>query len=678
MTTVSATISPNTPLDELCINTMRFLAVDAVQKAKSGHLGMPMGSAAMAFALWDRLLKFNPREPAWPDRDRFVLSCGHACMLQYALLHLTGFDLPLDEIKRFRQWGSRCPGHPEFGITPGVEATTGPLGQGIANAVGMAMAETILAARFNRLDHVIVDHYTYCLCSDGDLEEGLSSEAAGLAGHLKLGKLILLYADNRIQIEGGTDLAFTEDRERRFAAQEWHVQQVADGNEVEAVTEAIRSALSVEDRPSLIAVRTHIGYGSPHKQDTNQAHSDPLGDEEVLLTKQNLGWPVEPTFLVPPDALAHFRKAVERGSRWQDEWNARFDAYAKAFPELAAEYQRVVKRELPVGWDATLPSFAPSQGPMATRIASGKMINLFSPRLTEFIGGSADLGPSNETMVEGGGDFQPATRSGRNIHFGVREHAMGGLMNGMALHGLIPYGGTFLVFSDYMRPAIRLAAMNGLHTIYVFTHDSIGLGEDGPTHQPVEHLLSLRAIPGLLVIRPADANETVAAWYLAMAHCEGPVAIVLSRQKLPILDQANHPEMADGVQMGGYVLADSDTEQPELILVATGSEVHLALAAREQLANQGATVRIVSMPCIEVFARQSVTYRNAVLPAGVPRLMIEAGVTLGWRSYFDSTDTVVGVDRFGASAPGETVMREYGLTVDDVCQQAQRLLQNRG
>ena len=677
MAAVTPAKSPNTPLDELCINTMRFLAVDAVQKAKSGHLGMPMGSAAMAYALWDRLLKFNPRDPAWPDRDRFVLSSGHACMLQYALLHLTGFDLPLDEIKRFRQWGSRCPGHPEVGMTPGVEATTGPLGQGIANAVGMAMAETILAARFNRPGHAIIDHHTYCLCSDGDLEEGLSSEAAGLAGHLKLGKLILLYDDNRIQIEGSTDLAFTEDRVRRFAAQDWHVQRVADGNDVEAVTEAIRAALSVEDRPSLIAVRTHIGYGSPHKQDTNKAHSDPLGDEEVQLTKQNLGWPLAPTFLIPPDALAHFRAAVERGARRQSEWDRGFDAYADEFPELAAEFQRVMKRQLPAGWDAKLPSFVPSRGPMATRVASGNMINLLSPRLEEFIGGSADLGPSNETLVEGGGDFQPSTRPGRNIHFGVREHAMGGLMNGMALHGLIPYGGTFLVFSDYMRPAIRLAATNGLHTIYVFTHDSIALGEDGPTHQPVEHLLGLRAIPGLLVIRPADANETVAAWCMAMGHSEGPVAMVLSRQKLPILDPAKHPKMAEGVRAGGYILADSDTEKPELILVATGSEAHLALAAREQLSAQGTKVRVVSMPCIEVFVRQPLTYRNAVLPVGVPRLVTEAGVTLGWRSYFESTSAVVGVDRFGASAPGDTVMREYGLTVDSICQHAQRLLKNR-
>ena len=512
----SATIAPP-ELDELCVNTLRFLAVDAVQKAGSGHPGLPLGSASMAYALWDRSLKFNPREPLWADRDRFVLSAGHGCALLYALLHVTGFDLSLDELKRFRQWGSKTPGHPEYGKTPGVEATTGPLGQGLANAVGMAIAEVALAARFNRPGHSIVDHYTYVLASDGDLEEGISSEAGSEAGHLRLGKLIALYADNHITIEGSTELAFTEDRMARFASFGWHVQRVGRSNDVDSVADALEAAREETDRPSLIQVRTHIGFGSPHKQDTAAAHGEPLGIEEVRLTKEGLGWPVEPPFTIPEEALEHFREAVARGAVAQADWESRLETYAGEYPELAAEFRRVMHKELPTGWDADLPTFSATDGPMATRIASGKTIDVLGSRLPELMGGSADLAPSTHTNMPGLGSFEPENRAGRNMHFGIREHAMGAILNGMALHrGLIPFGATFLVFSDYMRPPMRLAAMNGLPVIYVFTHDSIAMGEDGPTHQPIEHLLGLRSIPGMVVIRPADANETVLAWRMAI------------------------------------------------------------------------------------------------------------------------------------------------------------------
>ncbi|HZK67540.1 MAG TPA: transketolase, partial [Chloroflexota bacterium] len=495
---------PNAKLDELCVKTLRFLAVDMVEKANSGHPGLPMGSVAMAYALWTHFLKFNPLDPQWPDRDRFVLSAGHGCALLYSLLHLTGFDLPMEELQRFRQWGSRTPGHPEYGRTPGVEATTGPLGQGISDAVGMAIAETALAARFNRSGNIIVDHDTYALVSDGDLMEGVSSEAASLAGHLRLGRLIVLYADNHVSIEGSTGLTFTEDRVARFAAYGWHVQRVEDGNNIAALDAAVRAAREQKDRPSFIDVHTHIGYGSPHKQDTAAAHGEPLGDEEVRLTKTNLGWPLEPSFYIPLRALDHFRQAVQQGAARQREWEERFTAYAREHPDLAAEFHRAMEETLPRGWDSDLPTFKVAQGPLATRAASGDAINALAPHLPELMGGSADLAPSTDTLIKGAGDFEPDSRSGRNMHFGIREHAMGAILNGMALHrGLIPYGATFLIFSDYMRPPIRLAAMNGLRVIYVFTHDSIGLGEDGPTHQPVEHLMSLRAIPGLTVIRPA-------------------------------------------------------------------------------------------------------------------------------------------------------------------------------
>jgi transketolase len=673
--TLSAPIAP-TALDELCINTLRFLAVDMVQKANSGHPGLPMGSASMAYALWDRSLKFNPRDPRWPDRDRFVLSAGHGCALQYALLHVAGYDLPLEELKRFRQWGSRTPGHPEYGKTPGVEATTGPLGQGLANGVGMAIAEVALAARFNRRGHQIVDHYTYVLVSDGDLEEGISSEAGSDAGHQHLGKLIVLYADNHITIEGSTELTFTEDRLARFAAFGWHVQRVERSNDVDAVALALQNAREESGRPSLIAVRTHIGFGSPHKQDTAAAHGEALGVEEVRLTKEGMGWPVEPAFHIPEEALEHFRRAVARGNSAQTEWESRFKAYAQQYPDLASEFQRVIDRRLPKDWGADLPTFRAADGPMATRVASGKAIEALGPRLPEMMGGSADLGPSTHTHIDGAGNFQPENWAGRNMHFGIRENAMGAILNGMALHrGLIPYGGTFFVFTDYMRPPMRLAAMDALPVIYVFTHDSIGMGEDGPTHQPVEQLLGLRSIPGMVVLRPADANETVAAWRLAIGRKKGPVALVLTRQGLPVLGLDQYPGIPAGVPLGGYILADSPAgDRPEIILIATGSEVHLALEGRDRLAKEGVQARVVSMPSTNLFSSQPDDYRERVLPAGVPLLVIEAGASLGWKSYVGAQIAAIGIDTFGASAPGPVVMQHYGFTVENVCKQAHAVL----
>jgi transketolase len=674
--TLSPTFAPPA-LDELCINTLRFLAVDMVQKANSGHPGLPMGSAAMAYALWDRSLKFNPRDPLWPDRDRFILSAGHGCALLYALLHVTGFDLPLEELKRFRQWGSRTPGHPEYRKTPGVEATTGPLGQGLADGVGMAIAEVALAARFNRPGHTIVDHYTYVLVSDGDLEEGISSEAGSDAGHLRLGKLIVLYANNHITIEGSTELAFTEDRMARFAAFGWHVQRVERSNDVEAVASALKAAREERDRPSLIMVRTHIGFGSPHKQDTAAAHGEPLGLEEVRLTKEGLGWPVSPTFHIPEEALEHFRGAVARGSTAQADWELRLKAFAKEHPDLAAEFERVTRGQLPKGWDSDLPTFAAAEGPIATRIASGKTIEVLGARLPEMMGGSADLDPSTHTHISGAGNFEPENWAGRNMHFGIREHAMGAILNGMALHrGLIPYGGTFLIFSDYMRPPMRLAAMNGLPVIYVFTHDSIAMGEDGPTHQPVEQLVGLRSIPGMVVLRPADANETVAAWRIAIEREEGPVALVLTRQGLPVLDLGHYPGIPAGVPLGGYVLADpAPSTRPDIVLIATGSEVHLALEGRERLASDGVYARVVSMPSTNLFSMQPQNYRHTVLPPGIPLLVIEAGASLGWRSYVGPQIAVIGVDSFGASAPGPVVMEHYGFTVENVCKQAHQVIE---
>ena len=652
-----------TGLDQLCINTVRFLSVDAVQKAKSGHPGMPLGAAPMAYVLWTRLLKHNPCNPDWFDRDRFVLSAGHGSMLLYSLLHLTGYDLPLEDIERFRQWGSKAPGHPERGHTPGVELTTGPLGQGIANAVGMALAEAQLAARYNRPGFEVIDHSTYVIVSDGDLMEGVASEAASLAGHLGLGKLICLYDDNRVTLAAGTGITFTEDRAQRFEAYGWQTLSVADGNDLAAIDAALQAARAQTGRPSLILVRTHIGYGSPHKQDSFEAHGSPLGAEEVRLTKQALGWPSEPPFLIPEAALAHFREALARGARSEAAWNERTAAYAKAFPELSRELQQRLRNELPPGWDADIPVFPADEKGLATRVASGKVMNAIVPRLPALTGGSADLDPSTHTELKG--------LNGRNVHFGVREHAMGAMVNGMAAHGaMIPYGATFLIFSDYMRPPIRLAALMGLHVVHVFTHDSIALGEDGPTHQPVEQLAALRAIPNVRVIRPGDANETAVAWRVALETRERPVLLVLSRQNLPTLDRSRCAA-AEGLRRGGYVLSDAPQGKPRLILMASGSEVGLIVAAHEKLKGEGIAVRLVSMASWELFEAQPREYRDSVLPASIPRLAVEAGVAQGWLRYANG---VLGVERFGASAPGDEMLEKYGFTVDNVCKRAKALL----
>jgi transketolase len=656
-----------TDLDRLCINTVRFLSVDAVQKANSGHPGMPLGAAPMAYVLWSRLLKHNPRNPAWFDRDRFVLSAGHGSMLLYSLLHLTGYDLPLEEIKRFRQWGSKAPGHPERGHTPGVEVTTGPLGQGLANAVGMALAEAQIAARYNRPGLEVIDHATYAIVSDGDLMEGVASEAASLAGHLRLGKLTCLYDDNRVTLAADTDITFTEDRAQRFEAYGWHTLSVADGNDLAAIDAALRAARAETARPSLILVRTHIGYGSPHKQDSFEAHGSPLGTEEVRLTKQALGWPLEPSFLIPAPALAHFREALARGARSEAAWNERLATYAKAFPDLAGELRQRIGNELPPGWDADIPVFPADGKGIATRVASGKVMNAIAPRLPALTGGSADLDPSTHTELKG--------MNGRNLHFGVREHAMGAIVNGMAAHGAtIPYGATFLIFSDYMRPPIRLAALMRLHVVHVFTHDSIALGEDGPTHQPVEQLAALRAIPGLIVIRPGDANETAVAWRVALEARDRPVALVLSRQNLPTLDRSRHAA-AEGLRRGAYVLSDAAQAEPRLILIASGSEVGLIVAAQEKLLQQGVAARLVSMASWELFEAQPKEYRDAVLPPSIPALAVEAGVAQGWLRY---ANDMLGVERFGASAPGAELLERYGFTVDNVCKRAKALLDRTG
>jgi transketolase len=661
-------------LAQLCINAVRMLAADAVQKAKSGHPGMPMGAAAMAYVLWTRFLKHNPRNPKWPDRDRFVLSAGHGSMLLYALLHLTGYELTLDDIQHFRQWESKTPGHPEVGVTPGVETTTGPLGQGFANGVGMAIAERHLAAEFNRPGHTIVDHYTYAIVSDGDLMEGVASEAASLAGHLKLHKLITLYDDNHISIDGSTSLAFTEDVGRRFEAYGWDVHSVADGNDLAAVEDAIRAAQAETSRPSLILCRTHIGYGSPNKQDSSRAHGEPLGEDEVKLTKERLGWPLTPAFLVPEEARQEFRKAVERGKARETEWQQRFSAYAAAFPDEAARWEQYMSGKLPQGWDADLPTFKPGDPAMATRAASGKVLHALPPKVTNLLGGSADLAPSNNTYVQGVPEFQPGSYAGRNFHFGVREHAMGSVSNGMALHGgLRPYTGTFLIFSDYMRPALRLAALMQVPVIFIFTHDSIGVGEDGPTHQPIEHLAALRAIPGLTVIRPADANETVEAWRIALTH-SGPTCLVLTRQNLPVLDRARM-EPGGGVARGAYVLADPQQGHPQVILIATGSEVTVAAGAQKLLAERGVAARVVSMPSWDLFERQPQSYRDSVLPPTVTaRVAIEAAVPLGWHKYVGPAGEIVGMTRFGASAPGPVPFEKFGFTAENVAARAMALL----
>jgi transketolase len=651
-----------TGLDRLCINTLRTLAMDAVQKANSGHPGMPMGAADIAYVLWTRFLKHNPSDPDWPDRDRFILSAGHGSMLLYGLLHLTGYDLPLEELKSFRQLGSRTPGHPEYGLTPGVETTTGPLGQGFANGVGMAIAERFLAATFNRPGLTLFDHYTYGIVSDGDLMEGISHEAASLAGHLGLGKLIYLYDDNEISIEGSTDITFTESVSDRFRAYDWHVQEV-DAYDLGAVDEAILAAQEEIERPSLIVCHTHIGYGAPNKQDDAAAHGAPLGEEEVRRTKEALAWPAEAQFLIPDQALQVFRRALDEGQRAQAEWEQRFDRYAGLYPDEAAILRRRWAGELPNAWRDTLPAFSPDDGPLATRKASSAVLNAIADRLPVLIGGSADLAPSTKTYLKGYDDFQKRARAGRNMRFGVREHAMGAILNGMALHGeLIPYGGTFLIFTDYMRPAIRLAAMMGLPIIYVWTHDSIWIGEDGPTHQPVEQLAGLRAIPNLQVIRPADANETVAAWRVALERRDGPTGLVLTRQSVPILER-HELASAETLERGAYVVSDAVGGAPEVILIATGSEVHLAIEARLILAEAGVQVRVVSMPCWRRFEEQPEPYRNQVLPPEVTaRVAIEAGAPLGWDRYVGPRGDIIGIDRFGASAPYRDLMEEYGFT----------------
>ena len=663
-------VTPVNDLDQLCVNTLRFLAVDEVEKANSGHPGLPLGAAPMAYVLWDRFLRHHPLNPAWQNRDRFILSAGHGCALLYALLHLTGYNLPLEELKRFRQWGSKTPGHPEYGLTPGVECTTGPLGQGFAMGVGMALGEAHLAACFNRPGFPIIDHCTYGIVSDGDLMEGVASEAASLAGALRLGKLIYLYDNNHISIEGKTDNVFTESVQKRFEAYGWQVLTVEDGTDLDAIERAIHAARAETTRPSLIAVRNHIGYGSP-KQDTAAAHGEPLGTEDVRATKEKLGWPIEPAFFIPEQAGVHFLNAVATGKRLEHEWGTVLKQYAEKYPDLARQYEQVMRGEVPAGWDSDLPNFRSENGPIATRDASGKVMNVLAQRLPQLMGGSADLAPSTKTILMGYGDFGFGKDCGRNLHFGVREHAMGAIANGLAVHGgILPYTATFLTFSDYMRPAVRLAALMQTHVVFIFTHDSIGLGEDGPTHQPVEQLLALRAIPGLVVIRPADANETAAAWRIAVSR-RGPMAMALSRQKLSILDLTEYP-VEEGVAHGAYILSEARGGKPAIILIGTGSEVHLALAAQAELQKKGVPVRVVSMPSWEIFDEEASDYRTRVLPPDVPKLAIEAGVTRGWRDYVGSSGDIIGLDRFGASAPGTVVMEKLGFNVQNVVSRAMK------
>ena len=659
-------------IDEICINTIRTLSMDAVQKANSGHPGAPMGLASAAYVLWTQIMKHNPENPGWLDRDRFVLSAGHASMLLYSMLHLSGYDVSLDDIKNFRQWGSKTPGHPEFGHTTGVETTTGPLGQGFANAVGMAMAERHLAARFNRPGHEIVDHYTYMICGDGDMMEGISSEAASLAGHLGLARLICIYDDNKISIEGSTDITFTEDVALRFEAFNWHILKVDDGNNVDVIFNALEAAKAEILRPSLIIMRTHIAFGSPNKQDTAAAHGAPLGEEEVRLTKKCMDWPEDINFSVPEKALKKFGECIETGKEAESMWKQKYEAYTNKYPDLEREWKDAMGGFLTKGWDLDIPEFSKSDSPMATRVASGEVLNAIAGRLPSLIGGSADLAPSNKTYIDSSHEFQKNRYDGRNIRFGVREHAMGGIMSGMSLHnGLRPYGGTFLVFADYLRPAIRVACLMKLPVIYVFTHDSIAVGEDGPTHQPVEHLASLRAIPGLTVIRPADASETAEAWRQAVKTTNGPVALILSRQKLPVLEP-NSSEY--GLADGAYILSDSDGK-PDIILIATGSEVHLALAAQRLLTQQDIAARVVNMPSWELFEKTPKEYQDRVLlPDVTERIAVEAGIPQGWERYVGNSGDIIGITGFGASAPGDTVMKQFGFTPENIVQKAMDLL----
>ncbi|SMO77888.1 transketolase [Solitalea koreensis] len=677
-------------LDQQCINTIRFLSVDAVQKANSGHPGLPLGAAPMAYTLWTRFLKHNPTNPHWFDRDRFVLSAGHGSMLLYSLLHLTGYNLPLEEIKLFRQWGSKAPGHPERGLTPGVETTTGPLGQGFANGVGMAIAEAYLAARYNKPGFEIINHYTYVLLSDGDLMEGVASEAASLAGHLKLSKLIYLYDSNHITLASATPVTFTENQAQRFEAYAWHTQSVEDGNDLEAISNAIVAAQKETERPSIIFIRTHIGYGSPNKQDTCAAHGSPLGIEEVKLTKEKLGWQVEPAFLIPEEALKNFRKAVELGKQLETKWENKFSLYEKEHPESASELLGLIHGKLSINWDANIPEFPADEKGIASRVASGKIMQAFFEMIPGFIGGSADLNSSTHTELKNVGNFENPSMAvgdlqgsaeggwsyaGRNLQFGVREHGMASISNGMAAHGgLIPFCSTFLTFSDYMRPAIRLAALMELNLIYVFTHDSIAMGEDGPTHQPIEHLASLRAIPNLIVIRPNDANETAMAWRIAIESRKAPVALILSRQDLPTLDRTKFAS-AEGLRFGAYILSDVADANPEIILIASGSEVDLIVKAKQKLIEHNILVRLVSMPSWELFETQKQEYKDSVfLPSVKTRISVEAGVSQGWHRYVGDCGEVIGINSFGASAPGGVMMHEYGFTVEHICDCAIALL----
>jgi transketolase len=680
-------------LEEVCINAIRMLSIDAVQQANSGHPGMPMGAATMAYILWTRHLRHNPRNPSWPDRDRFVLSAGHGSMLLYSLLFLTGYDLTLEDLQRFRQWKSRTPGHPERGVTPGVEVTTGPLGQGVANSVGLAIAERWLATTFNRPGNEVVDHYTYVLASDGDLMEGVAAEAASLAGTLRLGHLIVLYDANLITLSATTNLTFTEDVGARFEAYGWHVQRI-DGQDPAAVDAALTVARAIEDRPSLIVARTHIGYGSPHKQDTWHAHGEPLGVDEVRLTKRALGWPEDRLFHVPEAALSQFRTSIERGAGLEAAWRNRMERYRVAYPGLSDQFSHALAGELPAGWEAQLPVFTPPGGEIATRDALGAVLNAVAGSVTNLVGGSADLDPSTRTTLKGCGDFESPLMTesgqevptqgtsggvwgyaGRNIHFGLREHAMAAVMTGMALHdGVIPFGATFLSFSDYMRPSIRLAALSRVHVIYIWTHDSVALGEDGPTHQPVEQLASLRAMPNMMILRPSDATETVEAWRVALQHRDGPVGLVLTRQKLPVLDRKALAS-ASGLAQGAYVLIEASGVPPEVILIATGSEVSIALEAHVRLAAEGIRTRVVSMPCWELFELQPQSYRDSVLPPDVrARVSIEAAAPFGWERYVGLDGAILGVTDFGVSAPGPVVMREFGFTPERVVEAAKRVL----
>ena len=678
----------NDQLENLCINTIRMLSADAVQNANSGHPGLPMGAAAMAYTLWDRFLKHNPADPQWFDRDRFILSAGHGSMLLYSLLHLTGYDLPLDELKRFRQWGSKTPGHPERGHTVGVEVSTGPLGQGFANGVGMAIAEAWLAARYNRPGHKIVDHYTYAICSDGDVMEGISHEAASLAGHLRLGKLIYLYDQNHISLSGSTAMTFTEDVAKRFDAYGWHTRTVPDGNDTEDVAKAIKAAQREQRRPSLILVRTHIGYGSPKKQDTFSAHGSPLGEDELKATKKALGWPTMDKFYLPQEAIDFFRQALGRGAKAQNAWRQKMEAYRKDFSNEAAEFERIVGGKLPENWDADLPKWKPTDKAISTRVAGGEALNALAKHIPNLIGGSGDLNASTETAMKGLGDFQASesggagtqgavggewSYAGQNLAFGVREHAMGAAVNGMAAHGgVLPFSASFLVFSDYMRPAIRLGAISDLKAIYVFTHDSIGIGEDGPTHQPVEHLASLRAMPGLNVIRPADPNETAEAWAVAVQR-DGPTLFALTRQHVAHLDRSR--AKSPGVFKGAYILSDPEGVAPEVILIGTGSEVAICVKAQEKLKRYGVRARVVSMPSWNLFAEQDETYREEVLPKSIKkRVTIEAASPLGWCRWAGDEGIIIGLNRYGASAPGEEILQHLGFTPEHVTAAALRLL----